>query len=100
MAERIFGGKGSYEKYSLVERRNLDSKVKEFKQQYLQELEALKDKTYWDDKRKSHVPAQPLLLLLLLLLFLYFQLTIYKVIYIYIYVYILYTIKIAQYWLI
>ena len=35
MAERIFGGKGSYEKYSLVERRDLGLKVKEFKQQYL-----------------------------------------------------------------
>ena len=32
MAERIFGGKGSYDKYSLV---------KEFKQQYLLELEVI-----------------------------------------------------------
>ena len=32
MAERIFGGKGSYEKYLLVERRDLDLKVKESKQ--------------------------------------------------------------------
>ena len=31
MGERIFGGKGSYEKYSLVERRDLVLKVKEFK---------------------------------------------------------------------
>ena len=35
MVERIFGGKGSYEKYSLVERRDLGLKVKEFKQQLL-----------------------------------------------------------------
>ena len=41
MAERIFGGKGSYEKYSLVERRYLGLKVKEFKQQYLLELEVI-----------------------------------------------------------
>ena len=31
MGERIFGGKGSYEKYSLVERRDLVLKVKQFK---------------------------------------------------------------------
>ena len=59
MAERIFGGKGDYEKYSLVERRNIGLKVKEFKQQYLLELEAFKGKTNWDDKRKYHVPDQP-----------------------------------------
>ena len=41
MAERIFGGKGSYEKYLLVERRDLDLKVKESKQQYLLELEVI-----------------------------------------------------------
>ena len=52
MAKRIFGGKGSYEKYSLVERRDLDLKVKEFKQQYLLELEALKGKTHWNAKTK------------------------------------------------
>ena len=59
MAERIFGGKGSYEKYSLVERRDLGLKVQEFKQQYLLELEALKGKTHWDAKRKCHVTDQP-----------------------------------------
>ena len=59
MASLIFGGKGSYEKYSLVERRDLGLKVKEFKQQYLLELEAFKGKTYWDGKRKCHVPDQP-----------------------------------------
>ena len=32
MTERIFGGKGSYEKYSLVEKQDLGMKVKEFKQ--------------------------------------------------------------------
>ena len=58
MAERIFEGKGDYEKYSLVER-NIGLKVKEFKQQYLLELEALKGKTNWDDKRKYHVLDQP-----------------------------------------
>ena len=59
MVERIFGGKGSYEKYSLVERRNFGLKVKEFKQQYLLGLEALKDKNHWDTKRKCYVPDQP-----------------------------------------
>ena len=59
MVEHIFGGKGSYEKYSLVERQDFGLKVKEFKQQYLLELEALKDKTHWDTKRKCHVPDQP-----------------------------------------
>lgn len=59
MAGRIFGVKGSYEKYSLVERRDLGLKIKEFKQQYLLELEALKRKTHWDDKRKCDVPDQP-----------------------------------------
>ena len=49
---RIFGEKGKYEKYSLAE-------VKEFKQQYLSELEALKGKTHYDYKRKRHVPDQP-----------------------------------------
>ena len=34
-------------------------KVKEFKQQYLLELEALKSNTHWDAKRKCHVPGQP-----------------------------------------
>ena len=56
MAERIFGGKGSYEKYSLVERRDLGLRVKEFKQQFLLELEALKGNTHWDPKRKCRVP--------------------------------------------
>ena len=55
MAERIFGGKGDYEKYSLVERRDIGLKVKEFKQQYLLGLEALKGKINRDDKRKYHV---------------------------------------------
>ena len=32
MAERIFGGKGRYQKYSLVEKQDLGMKVKEFKQ--------------------------------------------------------------------
>ena len=32
MTEHIFGGKGSYEKYSLVEKQDLGMKVKEFKQ--------------------------------------------------------------------
>ena len=40
MAERIFGVKGSYEKYLLVERRDFGLKDKEIKQQYLLELEA------------------------------------------------------------
>ena len=56
MAERIFGGKGSYEKYSLVERRDLGLRVKEFKQQFLLELEALKGNTHWHPKRKCRVP--------------------------------------------
>ena len=42
---RIFGEKGKYEKYSLAEQQQLGAKVKEFKQQYLSELEALKGKT-------------------------------------------------------
>ena len=41
MAERIFKGKGSYEKYSLVERRDLGLKVKEFNHKYLLELEVI-----------------------------------------------------------
>ena len=56
MAERIFGGKEDYEKYSLVERRDIGLKVKEFKQQYLL---GLKGKTNRDDKRKYHVLDQP-----------------------------------------
>ena len=55
MAERIFGGKGSYKKYSLVEWKDLGLKVCKFKQQYFLELETLKCKTYWDDKRNCHV---------------------------------------------
>ena len=39
MAERIFGGKGSYKKYSIVERLDLGLKVKEFKLQHLLEVE-------------------------------------------------------------
>ena len=56
---RIFGEKGKYEKYSLAEQQELGAKVKEFKQQYLSELEALKGKTHYDYKRKRHVPDQP-----------------------------------------
>ena len=56
---RIFGEKGKYGKYSLAEQQELGAKVKEFKQQYLSELEALKDKTHYDYKRKRHVPDQP-----------------------------------------
>ena len=41
MAERIFKRKGSYEKYSLVERRDLGLKVKEFNHKYLLELEVI-----------------------------------------------------------
>ena len=41
MAESIFGEKESYEKYSLVERRDLGLKAKEFRQQYLLELEII-----------------------------------------------------------
>jgi len=56
---RIFGDKGSYEKYSLDEQQELGLKVNEFKEQYLVEVEALKGKTHWDAKRKRHVPDQP-----------------------------------------
>ena len=56
---RIFGEKEKYEKYSLAEQQELGAKVKEFKQQYLSELEALKGKTHYDYKRKRHVPDQP-----------------------------------------
>ena len=56
---RIFGEKGKYEKYSHAEQQELGAKVKEFKQQYLSELEALKGKTHYDNKRKRHVPDQP-----------------------------------------
>ena len=56
---RIFGEKGKYEKYSLAEQQELCAKVKEIKQQYLSELEALKGKTHYDYKRKRHVPDQP-----------------------------------------
>ena len=41
---RIFGEKGKYKKYSLTEQQELGAKVKEFKQQYLSELEALEAK--------------------------------------------------------
>ena len=54
-----FGEKGKYEKYSLAEQQDLGAKVKEFKQQYLSQLEALKGKTHNDYKRKRHVPDQP-----------------------------------------
>ena len=56
---RLFGDKGGYEKYSLNERRELGLKVKEFKQEYMLEVEALKGKTHWDARRKRHVPDQP-----------------------------------------
>jgi len=56
---RIFGDKGSYEKYSLDEQQELGLKVNEFKEQYLVEVEALKGKNHWDAKRKRHVPDQP-----------------------------------------
>ena len=56
---RIFGDKGSNEKYSLDEQQELGLKVNEFKEQYLVEVEALNGKTHWDAKRKRHVPDQP-----------------------------------------
>lgn len=34
-------------------------KVNKFKQQYFLELETLKGKTHWDDKRKCNIPDQP-----------------------------------------
>ena len=55
----IFGEKGKYEKYSIAEQQELGAKVKELKEQYLSELEALKDKTHYDYKRKRHVSDQP-----------------------------------------
>ena len=54
-----FGEKGKYEKYSIAEQQELGAKVKELKEQYLSELEALKGKTHYDYKRKRHVSDQP-----------------------------------------
>ena len=60
MAEQhVFGVKGSYEKRSLEEQRNLSLKIKECKEEYLVVLESLKGKTHWDSKRKCHVQDLP-----------------------------------------
>ena len=60
MAEQhVLVVKGSYEKCSLEEQRDLPLKVKECKEEYLVELESLKGKTHWDSKRKCHVQDLP-----------------------------------------
>ena len=57
--QRVFGQKTSYEKYSLLERRELALKVKECKEEYIAELESMRGKTHWDPKRKRHVQDTP-----------------------------------------
>ena len=52
--ERVFGLKNC--KYTVAEKKALAAKVKECKQQYDDEVEAMKGKTHWDAKRKRHVP--------------------------------------------
>ena len=55
--ERLFGSKNY--KYIFEEKKTLAAKVKECKQQYDDEVEAMKGKTHWDAKRKRHVPDTP-----------------------------------------
>ena len=57
--EHVFGQKTSYEKYSLLERRELALKVKECKAEYVAGLESMRGKTHWDPKRKRHVEDTP-----------------------------------------
>ena len=52
--ERVFGLKNC--KYTVEEKKALAAKVKECKQQYDDEVKAMKGKTHWDTKRKRHVP--------------------------------------------
>ena len=55
----MFGVKGSYEYRSLEEQCDLSLKVKEYKEEYLVELESLKGKTHWDSNKKRHVHDLP-----------------------------------------
>ena len=55
--QHVLGQKTSYEKYSLLERRELALKVKECKAEYI--AESMRGKTHWDPKRKRHVQDTP-----------------------------------------
>ena len=46
--QHVFRQNTSYEKYSLLERRELALKVKECKAEYIAELESMRGKTHWD----------------------------------------------------
>lgn len=54
-----YGKEGTYEKHSILEQHELALKVKEYQEVYQAEVEALKGKTHWDNKRKRHVQDVP-----------------------------------------